>query len=129
MSTSYAGRRRIDDDHFHPEGVEDPVAQRRMRGALEQIDYTAFACSREVVGKAIGRATPAAFQALALATANARAAWVAAAFEAARGPVDPAAGRRLADLRGLYEELSDAYEGARRMVERGYLAYEAATPA
>lgn len=131
MSATYAGHKRLDDDHFHPEAAEDPAAQRRIRGWLEQIDYTAFACSREVVGKAIGGATPASFQALALATAHARAAWVAEAFRASGvgGGVDGAGVKRLAELREAFEELSRAYEAVRRMVERGYLSLDAAAPA
>jgi hypothetical protein len=31
--------------------------------------------------------------------------------------------KHLAALRSTYEELSEAYEGTRRMVERGYLCY------
>lgn len=128
MSATYAGHRRLDGDHFHPEAAEDPAAQRRMRGWLERIDYTAFACSREVVAKVIGGATAASFQALALATAHARAAWVAEAFgmTGVGGGVDGAGVKRLAELRAAFEELSEAYEAARRMVERGYLALESA---
>ena len=126
MSTVYAGHRRIESDHFHPEEVEDPSAQRRRRGWLEQIDYTAFACSKEMVAHTIGRAGPAAFQGLALACAQARAAWVCEAFRITGkvGGADAAAVARLAGLRTAYDELIAAYEAARRMVERGYLPYE-----
>ena len=34
-------------DHFEPQDDSDPAAQRRLRGHLEQIDYTAFASNRE----------------------------------------------------------------------------------
>ena len=37
--------------------------------------------------------------------------------------VPPERTARLAELRRSYEELSDAYEGMRRMVERGYLSF------
>lgn len=127
MSTVYAGHRRIDGDHFHPEEAEDPSVQRRRRGWLEQIDYTAFACSKEMVAHTLGRAGPAAFQGLALACAQARAAWVAEAFQVTArvgGAAEPAAVAKLAQLRVAYEELLHAYDAARRMVERGYLAYE-----
>ncbi len=126
MSTVHAARRHmVETDHFHPEEALDPAEQRRRRGWLEQIDYTAYASSREVAGRVVGRATPAAFQALALHCAQARAAWVA---EGLRGGGAPEAAR-LAELRGAYEELVDVYEAARRMVERGYLAYEDAPSA
>ena len=94
----------------------------RLRGQLEQIDYTAFACNREVVARTLGHATREDFQALALAAAQARADWVAAGQKAGRGATDA---KRLGELRALYEELREVYEGARRMVERGYLPYEA----
>ena len=38
----------------------------------------------------------------------------------------PAEAQKLAGMRAAYEELSEAYEGLRRMVERGYLPYRAA---
>lgn len=126
MSTKHAGFKRVDNDHFHPDGSADPAEQRRRRGQLEQIDYTAFACNQAVVGKTLGKAGPGDFQALALTTARARAAWVAAGLKAAQTPDGPdmAAVQRLSTLRRTYEELVEVYDAARRMVERGYLAYE-----
>lgn len=131
MSITPTGYKRVDDDHFHPQEDDDPAAQRRRRGRLEQIDYTAFACNREVVSRTVGRAGPEAFQALALAAAQARGAWVGAAFQLAqsRAPASPEGVAELARLRTAFSELSEAYEAARRMVERGYLSYEpAGTP-
>jgi hypothetical protein len=118
-------------DHFEPEIDSDPQAQRRMRGQLEQIDYTAFVSNREVIGQVVGRADAAQFQRLAVAAATARARWVAEAMALAdAGPaVAPAQIARLAELRAAYEELTEAYEALRRIVERGYLAYRAAGPA
>ena len=42
--------RRPQHEHFEPDTGNDPQAQRRLRGHLEQIDYTAYASNREVVG-------------------------------------------------------------------------------
>jgi hypothetical protein len=124
MSAIRSGYMAGDHEHFHPDDT-DPAKQRRLRGLLEQIDYTTFACNREVIGKLIGRVGPKAFQTLALATAQARAAWVAAALAAAQvQPTSPEAVRELTRLRQAFEELRDAYDAARRMVERGYLAYD-----
>lgn len=117
---TYAGRKVIGDDHFRPDDSEDPADQRRRRGWLEQIDYTAFVCSKEMAARAVGRTNAAQFQALALACAQARAAWVAEGLKTGGAP-DVA---KLARMRAAYEELKEVYEAARRMVERGYVAYE-----
>jgi hypothetical protein len=42
-------------DHFEPNDV-DPQVQRRLRGYLEQIDYTAFASNKAVLGATMGHA-------------------------------------------------------------------------
>lgn len=124
MSTIRSGYVAGDHEHFHPDDT-DPADQRRLRGLLEQIDYTTFACNREVIGKVVGRVGPKAFQTLALATAQARAGWVAAALTAAHtAPIAPETVQELTRLRQTFEELRDAYEAARRMVERGYLSYD-----
>lgn len=114
-------------DHFEPDIDTDPQAQRRMRGQLEQIDYTAFISNREVIGQAVGKTDAAQFQRLAIAVAAARAKWVSEAMKMAdTGPVTPAQVARLAELRAAYHELAEAYEALRRMVERGYLTYKPA---
>jgi hypothetical protein len=124
MSTIRSGYKPGDHEHFHPDDT-DPAAQRRLRGLLEQIDYTTFACNKEVICKVIGRVGPTAFQTLALATAHARAQWVGSAMKAAHvQPVSPEAVQELTRLRQAFEELRDAYDAARRMVERGYLPYD-----
>jgi len=112
-------------DHFQPESSEDPAAQRRMRGQLEKIDYTAYACNREVIGQMVGPVDAQTFQRLAVACAQARANWVAEALSVTNAglAVPPERTARLADLRRSFEELSEVYEGMRRMVERGYLSF------
>jgi hypothetical protein len=62
-------------DHFEPEN-SDPMEQRRLRGHLEQIDYTAFAANQAVLGQTPGTLDLASFQRLAVAAAQARALWV-----------------------------------------------------
>ena len=56
-----------------------------------------------------------------------RARWVAASITLAEKPEAPAPQdiANLTTLRCAYEELTEAYEALRRMVERGYLAYRA----
>jgi hypothetical protein len=114
-------------DHFEPE-IDDPTAQRKLRGYLEQIDYTAFISNREVIAQVVGKVEASHFQKLAVAAATARARWVAEAMASADGGAGAAPERlaRLAQLRGAYEELAEAYEALRRMVERGYLNYSPA---
>ena len=123
MATQY---RRIGPDHFEPQDL-DPMAERRLRGQLEKIDYTAFAANREVIGAAVGKLKPSDFQKLALGVAQARAAWVKAALAAGPSP-DADAIARLCTLHTAFNELGEAYEATRRLVERGYCAFEAEAP-
>ena len=117
-------------DHFEPEPDSDPQAQRRLRGLLEQIDYTAYAANKEILAQTVGATGLAQFQHLAVASASARARWVKEALTYATQGQTLSAEQvaRLTALRAAYEELTEAYEAMRRMVERGYLAYES-TPA
>jgi hypothetical protein len=121
-STSVISR---SNDHFEPAEDLDPQAQRRLRGHLEQIDYIAYAANREVVGVALRAADARTFQRLAVAAAQARARWVGAALSASESgqPLTATQLEQLADLRRSFQEMSDAYEGLRRLVERGYLTY------
>lgn len=129
MSITRTANYRRSLDHFEPEDVSDPQAQRRMRGQLEQIDYTAYAANLAVIPPVIGDADAARFQRLAVAAAQARAQWIAEALAMTETPgaaLSATQTARLAALRQAHEELSDAYEGLRRMVERGYVAYKPA---
>lgn len=129
MSSVMSSYRRSASDHFEPQDHADPAAQRRLRGQLEQIDYTAFISNREVVSQRVGPLDAARFQRLAVATAHARAAWVAEALalgEAGKPPT-PQQVTRLSELREAFDELSAAYDALRRMVERSYLTYSSPT--
>ena len=123
MTSSYRRQR----DHFEPQDI-DPQEQRRLRGQLEQIDYTAFVSNREVIGQVMGlgvqHTDAASFQRLAVAAATARAKWIGEALRLTESghAVAPSDAARLSGLRSTYEELAEAYEGLRRMVERGYLS-------
>ena len=112
-------------DHFEPESALPPAEQRKLRGHLEQIDYAAYAANCAVVSHALGRTDLDKFKRLAVATAQARAQWVGAAVAlSAAGAPTPSQVADLAALRHAFEELSEAYEGMRRMVERGYLVFQ-----
>ena len=115
-------------EHFEPDDSADPQAQRRLRASLEQIDYTAYASNKEVIGQMIGSTDAKAFQRLAVAAAQARAGWVKAAL-AVSEQAEPLGVRQIeavAHLRTAYEELAEAYDAMRRLVERGYLTYAGA---
>ncbi len=127
MSATVTNRtgRRI--DHFEPEAALDPHEQRKLRAHLEQIDYAAFAANRKVLADAMGTASLDSFERLAIAAARARGQWVkeAIGMTANTGPLSDEQAARLATLRHAFEELIEAYEALRRMVERGYLSYQA----
>lgn len=126
MSTIQTNSYRRQRDHFEPQDT-DPQEQRRLRGLLEQIDYSAFIANREVIGQMLPTLDPAVFQRLAVLTATARGKWVAEALRLSDSgaPATPDQVARLTSTRTAYEELAEAYEGLRRMVERGYAAIKA----
>tara|TARA_R110002072_G_scaffold107730_3_gene234112 strand:- start:421 stop:822 length:402 start_codon:yes stop_codon:yes gene_type:complete len=130
MSKSVTSSFRRTSDHFEPDLVQDPAEQRRLRGHLEQIDYTVSAANQAVIQKDIHHVTLEDFRNLALTAAKARTAWVTTAIELAKAhkALDPEQLARLSHLRRVYDELSEAYEAMRRMVERGYLSYHKGLP-
>ncbi|WP_310539599.1 hypothetical protein [Phenylobacterium sp.] len=127
MATRASSFHRHATDHFEPQDTDEhPHAQRRLRGQLEQIDYTAFASNKEVIGAVLGHADAQQFQRMAVAVAMARAQWVKEALALSEsGSPSHEQISRLGRLRQAYEELAEAYEAMRRMVERGYLPYQA----
>ena len=114
-------------DHFEPENSLDANEQRRPRGHLEQIDFTAFAANQTVLRQTPGMWDLESVKRLAVAAAHARAQWVKAALDVADSGQAPTteAIQALGDRRQAFEELRDAYEGMRRMIERGYIGYKA----
>lgn len=119
LTQSYRRQR----DHFEPEDM-DPQEQRRLRGQLEQIDYTAYLANKEIIGQSVGRITAEDFSKMAARTAQARGRWIAEALRLVQTGTPSTADQvaRLASARTAYEELSEAYEGLRRMLERGYIS-------
>lgn len=122
MSTIQTSSYRRPRDHFEPQDT-DPQDQRRLRGLLEQIDYSAFVANREVIGQMIPKLDAAMFHKLAVLTATARAKWAVESLRQSESgsPSTPDQIARLAAARNAYEELGEAYEALRRMVERGYV--------
>lgn len=129
MSTVLTQNYRRQRDHFQPEDM-DPKEQRRQRGLLEQIDYTAWLSNREVIGQTLAQTDIRHFEKLAVMTSQARARWVAEALRLSQSGSAATADQiaRIASARQAYEELAEAYEGLRRMVERGYLQVKAPQP-
>lgn len=128
MSSMVSGFRRPVSDHFEPQDSMSLQDQKRLRGQLEQIDFTAYASNKEVLAQVLGKADAQQFQHMALAVARARAEWIAEALRAAgpgRAPSNDQVAR-MRQLRIAFEELSEAYDGLRRLVERGYLQYPGA---
>ena len=54
MSTIQTSSYRRQRDHFEPQDT-DPQEQRRLRGLLEQIDYSTYVANREVIGQMLPR--------------------------------------------------------------------------
>lgn len=122
MSTVLTQSYRRPRDHFEPQDT-DPHEQRRLRGLLEQIDYAAFVSNREAAGQVLKGVTLESFQTLAVTTAAARMRWAAEALRLAQSgsPATPDQIARLTAQRTAFEELAEAYEALRRLVERGYV--------
>lgn len=123
MSTKMTSSIRRHSDHFEPQDT-DPQEQRRLRGQLEQIDYAAYIANREVIGHALTGVDASSLQKLAVMTATARAKWVAESLRLAHSgsAVTPDQVARLTAARTAYDELAEAYEALRRIIERGYIA-------
>lgn len=122
MSVIQTNSVRRSSDHFEPQDI-DPQEQRRLRGQLEQIDFAAYVANREVMGQMIPPLSPDHFQRLAVLTASARGRWVSEALRQSESgsPSTPDQVARLTAMRIAWDELSEAYEALRRMVERGYV--------
>jgi hypothetical protein len=113
-------------DHFEPESDQPPQKMRKLKGHLDQIDYAAFHANQQAIGK-LPPLDLALFEKLAAIVAQSRARWAAASLEIAvrGGAPQPEQIARLAQMRADYEELTEAYEGLRRLVERGYVTFKA----
>ena len=122
MSIKMTSSVRRHSDHFEPQDT-DPHEQRRLRGQLEAIDYAAYVANREVIGQTLPALDAASLQKLAVLTAGARARCAAEALRLAHSgsPATPDQTARLTAARTAFDELTEAYEAIRRMVERGYV--------
>ncbi|MBX3428944.1 MAG: hypothetical protein KF779_05130 [Hyphomonadaceae bacterium] len=123
MSTTVTNTLRARSDRFAPEAELDPAEQRKLRGHLDQIDYAAYAANCAVIGQALERVELHTFERLAIAAAHARASWVTAvvSMTATGSALSVEQVTQLAALRQAFDELTEAYDAMRRLVERGYL--------
>jgi hypothetical protein len=80
-----------------------------------------------VIHHALGDIPAQRFERLAVATAQARAEWAALALSVSQSGQAPSPQQTMAlmQARSGYEELAGAYDGLRRLIERGYAAYTA----
>lgn len=124
IKTATARRGKL--DHFEPDNSLDLHEQRQRRGHLEQIDYASFAANKAVLARKPGALDLEAAQRLAVAAAHARAEWLALAIEvSADGHPTREQIQAVAERRMAFDELCEAYEGLRRLIERGYVGYTA----
>ena len=93
---------------------------------MEQIDYAAFAANRAVVGQALARVELRAFERVAIATAHARANWITTVVKMTETGAALSAEQitQVAALRIAFDEMTEAYDAMRRLVERGYMHYQ-----
>ena len=123
LTTSYRTLR-SGSEHFEPSEINDQKAQRQLHAKLEQIDYTAYAANRKEITDNLGEVDTGKFERLAAAAARARCQWIAEALVVSSETNQPSVEqiRKLSELRAMYDELAQAYDALRRLVERSYLA-------
>ena len=125
MSSIVSSFKRPAFDHFEPQDDLSHTEQKKLRGQLEQIDVMAFASNKALVGQVLSRTDADQFQHLAVAVARARTEWISQALAISATAAKPSRDQinQLHDFRIAFEELAEAYDGMRRMVERGYLPF------
>ncbi|MEJ0059210.1 MAG: hypothetical protein WDM79_06425 [Terricaulis sp.] len=126
MSSIVTSTSRRGGDHFEPEAQLDPHEQRRLRGHLEQIDYAAFAAKSRDAREGFRRDRYPHVRAPCGCGGASTCALVGTAITIA-GPNQSPTPQQVAQLtmlRQAYEELTEAYEGLRRIVERAYVSYQ-----
>ncbi|MBK6704282.1 MAG: hypothetical protein IPG56_11365 [Caulobacteraceae bacterium] len=126
MSSTVTNTLRARSDRFEPEVEPDPAEQRKLRGHLDQIDYVAYAANRAVVGQALASVELRAFERVAIATAHARANWITTVVKMTETGAALSAEQitQVAALRIAFDEMTEAYDAMRRLVERGYMHYQ-----
>jgi hypothetical protein len=109
------------DSYTAPELLE-PAARKAIKAQLDEFAFAAFTADQEIVRREMPVLRRGDVQQLVVAGAEARIRWIqrALAVSRAKGAPDAAEIEELARLRQTYEEFAAAFEGIRRLVERGY---------
>jgi len=97
-------------------------AQVRLKGNLQQIDYSIFAANQEVFRKEIPELDQHSMIRFAVVVAELRAAYVAKGLALSQAGHVPSE-RDIAELakaRQCFEEMEAAFRATRRLIERGY---------
>ena len=108
-------------DHLVSKDMLDRESARKLQKFLEEIEMGIFSANREVIRKAVPELTRESFMAFAVRVAEARARYLKAALELSAKP-NPAA-EDIAHLKAAREasdELVQAFEATKRVIERGY---------
>lgn len=109
-------------DVYEAPEMLDHHAQIRLKGNLQQIDYSIFAANREVFHRAIPELDRQTMIRYAVVVAEHRAAYVTKGLSLSNGahvPTDEEIAE-LGKLRCRYEEMEAAFRATRRLIERGY---------
>jgi hypothetical protein len=108
-------------DHLVSKDMLDRESQRKLQKFLEEIEMAIFSANREVMKKAVPELTRESFMAFAVRVAEARARYLKVALElstnANPAPEDIS---RLKAAREANDELVQAFEATKRVIERGY---------
>lgn len=108
-------------DHLVSKDMLDRESQRKLQKFLEEVEMAIFSANREVLKKSVPELTREAFMAFAVRVAESRARYLKIALElsAKSNPTaEDIAGLKAA--REANDELMQAFEATKRVIERGY---------
>ncbi|WP_341913081.1 hypothetical protein [Ferrovibrio terrae] len=108
-------------DHLVSKEMLDRESARKLQKFLEEVEMAIFSANREVMKKAVPELTRDSFMAFAVRVAEARARYLKIALELAT-ITNPSADDigRLKAAREANDELVQAFEATKRVIERGY---------
>ena len=108
-------------DHLVSKDMLDRDSARKLHKFLEEIEMGIFSANREVIHKAVPELTRESFMAFAVRVAEARARYIKAALELSAKPnPSPEDIAHLKAAREANDELVQAFEATKRVIERGY---------
>lgn len=108
-------------DHLVSKEMLDRESARKLQKFLEETEMAIFSANREVIRKAVPELTRESFMAFAVRVAEARARYIKAALDlSARQNPTPEDIAALKAAREANDELVQAFEATKRVIERGY---------